>query len=169
MRPRHSCIGSGFLHVAGRRRRRGNESVPERVRPDGLARGADRQHGRRLATANRLAPAQTRGQVLSTYFEFAYVGLTVPVIAVGFGSRAFGDFRATLVCAIALAAIELLRNIGLICSMKHDLARRCIQSPSDVNVKSDIIGSIRSGDVGADISCGSWHVGASWRSNVVAV
>jgi len=66
--------------------------VPERVRPDGLARGADRQHGRRLATANRLAPAQTRGQVLSTYFEFAYVGLTVPVIAVGFGSRAFGDF-----------------------------------------------------------------------------
>jgi MFS family permease len=60
-----------------------------------------------LATANRLAPAQTRGQVLSTYFVFAYVGLTVPVIAVGFGSQAFGDFRATLGCAIALAAIAL--------------------------------------------------------------
>ncbi len=40
-----------------------------------------------LAVANRLAPAETRGQVLSTYFVFAYVGLTVPVIAVGFGSR----------------------------------------------------------------------------------
>jgi hypothetical protein len=95
--------------VAGRRRhlRCGNESVPERVRPGGLARGADRRHGRRLATANRLAPAQTGGQVLSTYFVFAYVGVTVPVIAVGFGSRASGDFRATLVCAIALAAIAL--------------------------------------------------------------
>jgi MFS family permease len=60
-----------------------------------------------LAVANRLAPAQTRGQVISTFFVFAYVGLTVPVIAVGFGSQAFGDFRATLACAIALAAIAL--------------------------------------------------------------
>jgi hypothetical protein len=38
---------------------------------------------------------------------FAYVGLTVPVIAVGFGSQAFGNFRATLGCAIGLAAIAL--------------------------------------------------------------
>jgi MFS family permease len=57
-----------------------------------------------LATANRLAPAETRGQVISTFFVFAYVGLTVPVIAVGYGSQAFGDFRAILGCAIALAA-----------------------------------------------------------------
>jgi hypothetical protein len=60
-----------------------------------------------LATANRVAPAETRGQVISTFFVFAYVGLTVPVIAVGFGSQAFGDFRAVLGCAIALAAIAL--------------------------------------------------------------
>ena len=60
-----------------------------------------------LAVANRLAPAQTRGQVISTYFVFAYLGLTVPVIAVGFASQAFGDFRATLGCAIALAAVAL--------------------------------------------------------------
>ncbi len=60
-----------------------------------------------LAVANRLAPAETRSQVISTYFVFAYVGLTVPVIAVGFGSQAFGDFRATLGCAVALAAIAL--------------------------------------------------------------
>jgi MFS family permease len=60
-----------------------------------------------LATANRVAPAETRGQVISTFFVFAYVGLTVPVIAVGFGSQAFGDFRAILGCAIALATIAL--------------------------------------------------------------
>jgi MFS family permease len=60
-----------------------------------------------LAVANRLAPAETRGQVISTYFVFAYVGLTVPVIAVGFGAQAFGDFRATLACAIALAVIAV--------------------------------------------------------------
>jgi MFS family permease len=60
-----------------------------------------------LATANRVAPAETRGQVISTFFVFAYVGLTVPAIAVGFGAQAFGDFRATLACAIGLAAIAL--------------------------------------------------------------
>ncbi len=60
-----------------------------------------------LAAANRLAPAEARGQVISTYFVFAYVGLTVPVIAVGFGAQAFGDFRAILACAIALAVIAV--------------------------------------------------------------
>jgi MFS family permease len=60
-----------------------------------------------LAAANRLAPAKTRGQVISTYFVFAYVGLTVPVIAVGFGAQAFGDFRATLACTVALAVIAV--------------------------------------------------------------
>jgi MFS family permease len=60
-----------------------------------------------LAAANRLAPAETRGQVISTYFVFAYVGLTVPVIAVGFSAQAFGDFRATFACAIALAVIAV--------------------------------------------------------------
>jgi MFS family permease len=60
-----------------------------------------------LAVANRLAPAEIRGQVISTYFVFAYVGLTVPVIAVGFASQAAGDFRATLGCAVALAAIAV--------------------------------------------------------------
>ena len=76
-----------------------------------------------LAVANRLAPAQTRGQVISTYFVFAYVGLTVPVIAVGFGAQAFGDFRATLGCAIGLAAIAVAsmaiirRSTRLVCAL----------------------------------------------------
>ena len=66
-----------------------------------------------LATANRLAPAETRGQVISTYFVFCYVGLTVPVIAVGFGAQAFGDFRATLAVAIALAAIAVASMVTI--------------------------------------------------------
>jgi MFS family permease len=58
-----------------------------------------------LSTANRLAPAEIRGQVVSTYFVFAYVGLTIPVIGVGIASQYEGDFRAVLVCAIVLAAL----------------------------------------------------------------
>jgi MFS family permease len=71
-----------------------------------------------LATANRVAPAETRGQVISTFFVFAYVGLTVPVIAVGFGSQAFGDFRAVLGCAIALATIAVA-SMAVIRGLRH--------------------------------------------------
>jgi MFS family permease len=58
-----------------------------------------------LSMANRLAPAEERGRVLSTYYVFAYTGLIIPVVGVGFASDAFGDFRATLGCAIGLAAL----------------------------------------------------------------
>lgn len=58
-----------------------------------------------LSTANRLAPVQMRGRVVSTYFVFAYVGLTIPVIGVGIASEHVGDFRAVLVCSIVLAAL----------------------------------------------------------------
>jgi MFS family permease len=60
-----------------------------------------------LSTANRLAPAERRGQVVSTYFVFAYLGLAVPVIAVGISSERFGIFRSVLVCSIALAVLSL--------------------------------------------------------------
>jgi MFS family permease len=58
-----------------------------------------------LSTANRLAPAEIRGRVVSTYFVFAYVGLTIPVVGVGIASQYEGDFRAVLVCALVLAAL----------------------------------------------------------------
>jgi MFS family permease len=77
-----------------------------------------------LAVANRLAPAASRGQVISTFFVFADVGLTVPVIAVGFGAQAFGDFRATLTCAIALAVIAL----GSMASIRRSAALRAAHS-----------------------------------------
>ena len=58
-----------------------------------------------LSTANRLAPAEMRGQVVSTYFVFAYVGLIIPVIGVGVASKYVGDVRAVLVCSIVLAVL----------------------------------------------------------------
>lgn len=61
-----------------------------------------------LATANALAPEERRGQVISTYFLAAYVGLTIPVIGVGIASEHVGDFRATLFCAIVLASLASL-------------------------------------------------------------
>jgi MFS family permease len=66
-----------------------------------------------LSTANRLAPAQIRGRVVSTYFVFAYFGLTIPVIGVGVASQYEGDFRAVLVCAIVLAALSVVSMAGI--------------------------------------------------------
>jgi MFS family permease len=66
-----------------------------------------------LSTVNRLAPAATRSQVVSTYFLFAYIGLTIPVIAVGVSSQHIGDFRATLFCSIVLAVLCLCSGIAI--------------------------------------------------------
>ena len=61
-----------------------------------------------LSVANRLAPEERRGQVVSTYFVFGYVGLIVPVIGVGVASEHIGDFRAVLICSIVLAVLSAL-------------------------------------------------------------
>jgi MFS family permease len=66
-----------------------------------------------LSTANRLAPPEQRGRVVSTYFVFCYVGLTIPVIAVGVASVRVGDFRAVLVCAIVLGALSVVSTAGI--------------------------------------------------------
>ena len=61
-----------------------------------------------LSTANRLAPAERRGQVISLYFVLCYLGFGVPVIGVGISSEYFGIFRSVLVCSIGLAVLSVV-------------------------------------------------------------
>jgi MFS family permease len=65
-----------------------------------------------LSTANRLAPPETRAQVISTYFLFAYTGLAIPVIGVGVAADHVGKFRAVLGCSIGLALLCVLAAAG---------------------------------------------------------
>src|SRR6202035_4936210 len=58
-----------------------------------------------LSVANRLASAETRAKVISTYFVFAYAGLSIPVVGVGIASDYVGTFRAVLGCSIVLAVL----------------------------------------------------------------
>ncbi|MFN2502729.1 MAG: hypothetical protein ABR540_00550 [Acidimicrobiales bacterium] len=58
-----------------------------------------------LSAANRLAPAEIRGQVVSTYFTVAYVGLTIPVITVGFAAEHIGYLGAVFAGSIGLTAL----------------------------------------------------------------
>ena len=60
-----------------------------------------------LATANRLAPADRRGQTLSAFFVACYAGLIIPVVGVGVLSGFTGTFTAVLVFSILLAALCL--------------------------------------------------------------
>jgi MFS family permease len=58
-----------------------------------------------MATANRLAPPERRGQVISTYFVLCYSGLIVPVAGVGVVSEFIGDSSAVLAFSILIAAL----------------------------------------------------------------
>ena len=58
-----------------------------------------------VATVNRIAPPEHRGETLSAFFVAAYLGMTIPAIGVGIASEHFGFFDSTLVCAIAIAAL----------------------------------------------------------------
>jgi MFS family permease len=60
-----------------------------------------------LATANRLAPPERRGQAISAYFTACYCGLIIPVVGVGVASMFIGDFRSVLAFSILIAALCL--------------------------------------------------------------
>lgn len=58
-----------------------------------------------LATVNRIAPPEHRGEVVSAFFVACYVGLAVPALGVGIASQRVGFFAATLGCAVLLAVV----------------------------------------------------------------
>jgi MFS family permease len=60
-----------------------------------------------LATANRLAPPEHRGHVVSTFFVACYAGLIIPVVGVGVLSGFTGTFPAVLAFSVLLAALCL--------------------------------------------------------------
>ncbi len=60
-----------------------------------------------LATANRLAPAERRGQAISAFFVACYAGLIIPVVGVGVLAGFTGTFPAVLTFSILLAALCL--------------------------------------------------------------
>ena len=64
-----------------------------------------------LATVNRVATPEHRGEIMSAFFVAAYTGLAVPAVAVGIASQHVGFFDATLACSIVLSV--LLCVVGL--------------------------------------------------------
>jgi MFS family permease len=58
-----------------------------------------------LATANRTAPPERRGEVMSGFFLAVYGGMSLPALAVGITAQHYGFFKPTLVCSVVLTAL----------------------------------------------------------------
>lgn len=68
-----------------------------------------------ITLVSNLAPADKRGEVLSSFYVAAYLGITVPVIGVGVLTVLSSLFTATLVFSIVVAAIALAAGgIGIL-------------------------------------------------------
>jgi sugar phosphate permease len=61
--------------------------------------------GSGLSGINRRAPQEQRGEVASTYFIVVYVGLAIPVVAVGLAAQALGPRPAGMLLAAATALV----------------------------------------------------------------
>jgi MFS family permease len=58
-----------------------------------------------LATANRTAPPEHRGEIMSGFFLAVYGGMSLPALGVGITAQHYGFFKPTLVCSVALTAL----------------------------------------------------------------
>jgi MFS family permease len=75
-----------------------------------------------LATANRLAPPERRGHVVSTFFVAAYAGLIIPVVGVGVLTEFIATFPAVLAFSVLLAAAALFSFARIATALPADEA-----------------------------------------------
>jgi MFS family permease len=75
-----------------------------------------------LATANRLAPPERRGHVVSTFFVMCYAGLIIPVVGVGVLTEFIATFPAVLAFSLLLAAACLFSLARIATAVPRDEA-----------------------------------------------
>jgi MFS family permease len=73
-----------------------------------------------LAAINRVAPPNRRGEMVSAFFVAAYVGLTIPVVGVGFLVDATNFVVGTLILAAVLAVLLLVTILVLLYSGRQN-------------------------------------------------
>jgi hypothetical protein len=70
-----------------------------------------------LGAVTAASPPNLRGAVASTFFTICYVGISLPVVGIGVGTRAYGlvhtgEVFAGIVAALALGALVSLVRSG---------------------------------------------------------
>jgi hypothetical protein len=66
-----------------------------------------------LGAVTAAAPADRRGQVASSFFAVCYVGISIPVVAIGAATDAYGLVRTGEVFAGVIAAVSLSALVAL--------------------------------------------------------
>jgi MFS family permease len=76
-----------------------------------------------LAAINQVAPPNRRGEMVSAFFVAAYVGLTVPVVGVGFLIDATNFVVGTIILSVALVLLLLATLMVLLLSSRKKMNR----------------------------------------------
>jgi MFS family permease len=102
-------VGSGLLGVAI-----GDKSLPLLI-VGGVIAGAAQGLSFRsaLGAVTSAAPPQHRAQVSSSFFAVCYVGISLPVVAIGAASNAYGLVRTGEVFGGVIAAVSLAAFVAL--------------------------------------------------------
>jgi predicted MFS family arabinose efflux permease len=66
-----------------------------------------------LGVVTGASPPAQRAQVSSTFFAVCYVGISLPVVAIGAASNAYGLVRTGEVFGAVIAAISMLAAVAL--------------------------------------------------------
>jgi MFS family permease len=74
-----------------------------------------------LAAINRVAPLNRRGEMVSAFFVAAYIGLTIPVVSVGFLVDATNFAVGTLILTAVLVVLLLVTIMVLLLSGKQQV------------------------------------------------
>ena len=124
-----------------------------------------------LATANRLAPPERRGQAISAFFVACYAGLIIPVVGVGVLSGFTGTFPAVLAFSLLLAALCLfslpLGSPRPFHRCRLELSADCSQRRADGgdDYPAERYGDERADEAGAETAGGARRASPARRSS----
>ncbi len=78
-----------------------------------------------MVLVNRLAPAARRAEVASGFYIVSYLGVALPVIAVGFGAQVFGLLKGVAIFAavVSFFALALLGASARLASLRATSTR----------------------------------------------
>lgn len=74
-----------------------------------------------MALINEIAPANRRGDVVSSLYVVVYIGVGIPTIGIGFGAVWIGLYHAILLFACFIAALAILMSVLIAVKMKQRL------------------------------------------------
>lgn len=78
---------------------------------------------------NEVSPIGRRGDVISFFYVIIYLGVSLPIIGIGFGAVVIGLYKAILVFAVVIIALSIVMTVFI--SMKMKMERNLKESVTE--------------------------------------